>query len=229
MGLLGNLDELAQYVAQGGYVFQETTPVKGDAFYRLYRKMGIVNAGGSYDAQGVHLTSNVLIGEENLIIKDSFIVNSMMSVELDKKSKVLAKTVEGAPLFYGSIHTVKASSWCLTGQCCREKLNRGVIAGAISMLEPVFVYPIFNSKIVYLDDFPMPIASVIDPIIYNEYHKTRPAFIKDIWWPDMLALAKQSDVKYTGSSDRNLSESRSPSPIRVSARKRFKGTHLVWT
>jgi hypothetical protein len=197
MGLIGNLDEFAQYVAQGGYVFQETTPVKGDAFYRLYRKMGIVNAGGNHDAQGVQLTSNVLIGEENLIINDPFIVNSMMSVELDKKSKVLAKTAEGAPLLWEYPYG-KGKFMVFNGTMLQEKLNRGLIAGAISMLEPVFVYPIFNSKIVYLDDFPAPITTEVFPVIFNEYHKTTPAFYKDIWWPDMLALAKQSDVKYTG-------------------------------
>lgn len=196
MELVGNLDELAQYVKQGGYVFQETTPVKGDAFYRLYRKMGIVNASENQDSQGVHLTSNVLIGEQNLIINDPFIINSSMSVELDKKSRILAKTGEGIPLLWDYPYG-QGKFMVFNGTMLQEKLNRGLIAGALSMLEPVFVYPIFNSKIVYLDDFPAPIASVIDPVIYNEYRKTRPSFIKDIWWPDMLALAKQSDVKYT--------------------------------
>ncbi|NOU84527.1 DUF2194 domain-containing protein [Paenibacillus sp. LMG 31460] len=197
MELIGNLEELAQYVKQGGYVFQEATPEKGDAFYQLYRKMGIVNAGGNLNKQGVHLTSNVLIGEKNLIINDPFIMNSMMTVELDRKSRVLAETADGAPLLWDYPYG-QGKFMVFNGTMLQEKLNRGLIAGALSMLEPVFVYPIFNSKIVYLDDFPMPIASVIDPIIYNEYHKTRPSFIKDIWWPDMLALAKQSDVKYTG-------------------------------
>lgn len=196
MELIGNLEELAQYVKQGGYVFQETTPEKGDAFYRLYRKMGIVNAGENLDSQGIHLTSNVLIGEENLLIKDPFIINSMMSVELDKKSRVLAKTADGAPLLWDFTYG-QGKFMVFNGTMLQEKLNRGLIAGALSMLEPVFIYPIFNSKIVYLDDFPAPIALKVDPVIYNEYHKTRPSFIKDIWWPDMLALAKKSDVKYT--------------------------------
>lgn len=196
MELIGDLEELAQYVKEGGYVFQEATPVKGDAFYRLYRKMGIVNAGKELEAQGVHLTSNVLLGEKDLIINDPFIVNSVMSVELDRESRILAKTADGVPLLWDYPYG-QGKFMVFNGTMLQEKINRGLIAGALSMLEPVFVYPIFNSKIVYIDGFPAPITPKIDPIIYNEYHKTRPSFTKDIWWPDMLALATKSDVKYT--------------------------------
>ncbi|WNR42343.1 DUF2194 domain-containing protein [Paenibacillus roseipurpureus] len=196
MSLIGNVDELAQYVKQGGYVFQETTPEKGDSFYRLYRKMGIVNVRENLNSRGIHLTSNVLIGEDELTINDPFIFNSMMSVELDLKSRVLAKSAEGVPLLWDYPYG-QGKFMVFNGTMLQEKLNRGLIAGALGMLEPVFVYPIFNSKIVYLDDFPMPIANTMDTMIYDEYHKSRPAFFKDIWWPDMLSLAKKSDVKYT--------------------------------
>lgn len=196
MGLIGNLDGLTQYVEQGGFVFQEAIPEKGDAFYRLYRKMGIVNAGEYRDVQGIHLTSNVLIGEKNLIINDPFIVNSILAVELDKKSRVLAKTADGAPLLWDYPYG-QGKFMVFNGTMLQEKLNRGLIAGALSMLEPVFVYPIFNSKLVYLDDFPAPISTAPFPVIYNEYHKTTPSFYRDIWWPDMLALAKKNDLKYT--------------------------------
>lgn len=196
LGLIGNLEQLIQYIEKGGYVFQETTTTKGDAFYRLYRKMGIVNAGNLRNAQGIHLTSNVLIGEENLRINGQFMMNSIMEVELDEKSRVLAKTADGAPLLW-DYQFGQGKFMVFNGTMLQEKLNRGLIAGALSMLEPVFVYPIFNSKIVYLDDFPAPIPTEIYPIIYNEYHKTTSSFFKDIWWPDMLSLAKKSDVKYT--------------------------------
>jgi hypothetical protein len=196
MALIGNLDDLALYVKQGGYVFQEVSPMKGDAFYRLYRKLGIVNAGEEREAQGVHLTSNVLLGEENLRIDDPFIVNTVMSVELDQKSRILAKTAGGVPMLWDYSYG-KGKFMVFNGTMLQEKINRGLIAGALSLLEPVFVYPIFNSKIVYIDDFPAPIALNVDPAIYEEYQKTRPSFFKDIWWPDMLAIAKKSNVKYT--------------------------------
>ncbi|KRE93097.1 hypothetical protein ASG89_06205 [Paenibacillus sp. Soil766] len=196
MAMLGNLDELAQYVKQGGYVFQEATPMKGDAFYRLYRKLGIVNAGEGREVQGIHLTSNVLLGENNLVIDDPFIINSVMTVELDQKSRVLVKSAGGLPMLWDYTYG-KGKFMVFNGTMLQEKINRGLLAGALSMLEPIFVYPIFNSKIMYIDDFPAPIATEVDPIIYDEYQKTRPAFFKDIWWPDMLAVAKKNNIKYT--------------------------------
>jgi hypothetical protein len=196
LGLLGETQILADYVNQGGYAFLTVHPAQDDAFFRLYRKMGILDAGDIVDIQGIKLASNVLIGERGLVIDDSFLTNSVMSVELDEKSRVHATTANGVPLLWDYPYG-DGKFMVLNGTMLQEKINRGLLAGAVSMLQPDFIYPIFNSKIMYIDDFPAPIGKTVDAAIYRDYRRDRPAFFRDVWWPDMLKAAKQFDIKYS--------------------------------
>ncbi|MBD2867543.1 DUF2194 domain-containing protein [Paenibacillus arenilitoris] len=196
LGLLGDAQTLADYVDRGGYAFLTMYPEQDDAFYRLYRKMGILDAGELVEAQGITLTSNVLIGENGLVIDDPFITNPVLSVALDEKSRVLATTAGGVPLLWDYPYG-EGKFMVFNGTMLQEKINRGLIAGAVSMLMPEFIYPIFNAKIMYIDDFPAPIASTLDADLYRDYRRDRPAFFRDVWWPDMLKAAKQYDIVYT--------------------------------
>lgn len=196
LGLLGETQTLADYVNQGGYAFLTVQPEQDDAFFRLYRKMGILDVGDIANTQGIELTSNVLIGEKGLIIDDPFVINSVMSVELDEKSRVLATTASGIPLLWDFPYG-EGKFMVFNGAMLQEKINRGLLAGAVSMLHPDFIYPIFNAKIMYIDDFPAPISKTVDADIYREYRRDRPAFFRDVWWPDMLKAAKQFDIKYS--------------------------------
>ncbi|MFB6365400.1 DUF2194 domain-containing protein [Paenibacillus elgii] len=198
--LLGDPDVLARYVEQGGYAFFAVRPELDDTLYRLYRKMGILAIGEFKDSDGIQLTSNVLIGEAGLTLDDSFITNPTLTVELDEKSRVLAKTAEGVPLLWDFAYG-QGKFMTFNGAMLQEKINRGMLAGAISLLEPDFIYPVFNSKIMYIDDFPAPIPqgtdTGVDAEIYRDYRRDIPTFYKQIWWPDMLKAAKQNDIKYT--------------------------------
>ncbi|QWU13994.1 hypothetical protein SAMN04487895_101262 [Paenibacillus sophorae] len=193
---VGNLDDLASYADQGGHIFLTSMPEQNDAFYRLYRKLGILNAGNYKDEAGVHLRDEVLIGESGLHIDDRFIMNTVMQVELDSSVHVNAETSAGTPLMW-SIPSGKGSIMVFNGTMLQEKINRGLIAGAISMMVPDFIYPVFNSKVVYIDDWPAPYGNSIDEAIYKTYKLNRHGFFNEIWWPDMLKIAKRYNVKYT--------------------------------
>lgn len=196
LNLLGDVDVLSDYAKQGGFVFLAGYPEPNDSFYRLYRKMGIIGTGNVKDVQGIHLTSNVLIGEKGLTIDDPFMLNSALTVELDDKSRVLAQAVNGLPLLWDFSYG-KGKFMVFNGTILQGKIHRGLLAGAISLLEPDFIYPVFNSKIMFIDDFPAPIGNLSDAQIYRQYHRDNRGFFKDIWWPDMLKAAKRYDIKYT--------------------------------
>ncbi|MFC5469425.1 DUF2194 domain-containing protein [Cohnella suwonensis] len=193
---LGDPDRLANYVEEGGYAFFTQTLEPNDVFYRLYRKLGILNVGDYIEGQGIKLTSNVLIGEKGLVMDDPFMQNSLLTLELDDDSRIMATTAKGVPMLWDRSYG-KGKFMVFNGTMLEGKLSRGLLAGAISMLIPDFIYPIFNSKVVYIDDFPAPIRKGIDPEIYREYKRDIPAFFRDIWWPGMLKAAKQNNVLYT--------------------------------
>ncbi|MDT3424718.1 hypothetical protein J2Z22_000230 [Paenibacillus forsythiae] len=187
---------LASYVEQGGHLFFTSMPEQNDSFYQFYRKMGILNAGNYKDEAGVQLRDEVLIGESGLHIDDSFIMNTVMEVELDSSVTVHAATSAGTPLIW-SVPSGKGSIMVFNGTMLQEKINRGLIAGAVSMMVPDFIYPVFNSKVVYIDDWPAPYGNSIDEAIYQTYRMNRQGFFKEIWWPDMLKIAKRNNIKYT--------------------------------
>lgn len=193
---IGNISSLPEYVNNGGYVMFANWLDADNTFNQIYRKLGIISSSSPIQAHGIELKSNVLIGADNLIIDDNFVINTTNSIELDDSSEILATTLEGIPLMWRRDHG-KGAFIVFNGTMLQEKVNRGLLAGGISLLEPDFIYPIFNSKQIFIDDFPAPIRKGIAPSIYEEYHKDIPKFFHDIWWPDMLKAAKSTDSKYT--------------------------------
>lgn len=196
IGKVINPDELASYVEMGGHVFFAQQVELDDDFYRLYRKMGIVDIGEYGESYGVELTSNVLIGEKGARFDDPFIEEVHVTFALEDDSKLLAKMINGTPLLWEHEYG-RGSFMVCNGILLQEKMNRGLFIGAISLLVPDFIYPVFNSKVMFIDDFPAPIRQGIEPQIYREYQRDIPSFFKDIWWSDMLKAARQHDLKYT--------------------------------
>ncbi|MGK5510913.1 DUF2194 domain-containing protein [Brevibacillus formosus] len=197
LGMLANLDAMMQYAHNGGNVFFSRMPEYNDSLYRIYRKLGINSINSPIVTNGIQMTSNLLIQGEDAKIGADSIVNSSIPVELDRQAKVHAVSAENIPLLWetgygqGKIMVYNATNM-------QSAMNRGLIAGGISLVNQDFMYPIFNMKVMYIDDFPAPFRRGIEPSIYREYHKDIPSFYRDVWWPDMIKLAADYDVTYTG-------------------------------
>ncbi|MDQ0193529.1 DUF2194 domain-containing protein [Paenibacillus wynnii] len=196
LSLLREPSLLNGYLEQGGNIFLTILPKQNDAFYQLYRKLGIINVGALKNEVGIRLIDEVLLGEAGLQIDDSFINNTVMQVELDSSARIHATTLADTPLLW-SFSVGKGEVMVFNGTMLQEKISRGIIAGGVSMLMPDFIYPIFNSKLMYIDGWPAPYGNSIDPHIYEIYKLNRQDFFKQIWWPDMLKAAKRYGLKYT--------------------------------
>ncbi|MFS0554912.1 DUF2194 domain-containing protein [Brevibacillus sp. 179-C9.3 HS] len=194
---IANLDEMMQYAHNGGNMFFSRMPEYNDSLYRIYRKLGINSMNIPIVTNGIQMTSNLLIHGQDAKIAAESINNSSIPVELDRRTKVHAESADGMPLLWeteygqGKVMVYNATN-------LQSAMNRGLIAGSISVLNEDFMYPIFNMKITYIDDFPAPFRRGIEPSIYQEYRKDIPSFFRDIWWPDMIKLAADNDLTYTG-------------------------------
>ena len=78
------------------------------------------------------------------------------------------------------------------------RTERGVIAGAYSLLEDAFVYPVINASMFFVDDFPAPIPDGTNEYIYRDYKVNIDYFYTNIWFPDMMELARKYGLHYTG-------------------------------
>lgn len=191
-------ERIMAHAERGGRVFFAVRPKLGSALDGVYRKMGIYELGDQYkDASGVLLTSDVLLKGQGAKLSDNYFENSMISVQLDKNARVFMNAGDGSPLLW-SIDYGEGRIMVFNGTALSFSPHRGVIAGAMSYLHDDYMYPIFNAKVVYLDDFPAPFPEGTHPAIYNEYSRTTQDFFREIWWPEMQLGAARNDIVYTG-------------------------------
>lgn len=188
--------DIGNYVEQGGYYFQMRIDDPSQVISQIYRKFGIVNYQWIEANIGINMATPLLIGQTDKQFGASFFYNDSLIVELDDDVMVYADGLSGIPLLWSNNYG-SGKFMVYNGNNLYAKSNRGLVVGAISLMIPNYIYPIFNEKLFYIDDFPAPISSKTDPNIYEEYGKNLASFYRDIWWPDMIKAAKRYDVKYT--------------------------------
>ena len=79
-----------------------------------------------------------------------------------------------------------------------DKVMRGFYASAISLLGDATAYPVINSAVFYLDDFPSPVPSGDGTYIKRDYGLSIADFYTKVWWPDLQKLAQKYGIRYTG-------------------------------
>ncbi|UKS25797.1 DUF2194 domain-containing protein [Paenibacillus sp. HWE-109] len=209
-----NLDAIMTYVNDGGRVFFAESPLVDDSLYTIYRKLGINSIGPYVNEKGIKITSNILIKAKGMEFKGDFIENAMVFFELNNNSKIHAVTDKNNPLIWEYTYG-KGKFIVYNGSTLQEKTSRGLVAGALSLINDNFIYPIINSKVAYIDDFPAPFGDGKATNIYKEYGRTNQRFYRDIWWPDMIKIAKNRDLIYTGVLIENYNDTIKP-PFNIS-------------
>ena len=108
-----------------------------------------------------------------------------------------AKTGDvGAPLIWSNDCGDGRAVVCNIG--VYDKVMRGFYAAAISLLGDATAYPVINSAVFYLDDFPSPVPSGDGTYIKRDYGLSIADFYAKVWWPDLQKLAQKYGIRYTG-------------------------------
>jgi hypothetical protein len=76
------------------------------------------------------------------------------------------------------------------------KFMRGILTGAISVVSDLLIYPIIDSTVIFIDDFPADYHSTYD-VIASNYGRNFQRYVLEIWWPDMKSLMEKYHLKYT--------------------------------
>ena len=79
-----------------------------------------------------------------------------------------------------------------------EKRDRGLLFSLMMLGLEGIPYPISNSSSIFLDDFPAPLYGVSLEPVKTELNISQSEFYTEHWWPDMLQLAKNEDIVYSG-------------------------------
>ncbi|MBT9560264.1 MAG: DUF2194 domain-containing protein [Myxococcales bacterium] len=104
--------------------------------------------------------------------------------------------VDGSPVLWTRTHG-KGHVAVRNDYASVEKIYRGQILQLIQSVMPISAVPIVNAGVYFMDDAPQPMWDVKRYPIEGEYGISDTDFYRDVWWPDMLALAKEFDIKYT--------------------------------
>ena len=217
-----HLTDLMSWVSAGGSLMLAMTPENSGYLQAIAPKLGIDTVGYEYTtAESVVPSKDFMIGgRQRYEFSDPF--KSSLLVSLSETAHVWAKTGDtGAPLVWsnecGSGHTVV----CNIG--IYDKVMRGFYASAISLLGDATAYPVINSAVFYLDDFPSPVPSGDGTYIKRDYGLSIADFYTKVWWPDLQKLAQKYDIRYTGAMIENYEDVvNQVEPVRQSDTTQFR-------
>lgn len=189
-------DELIKFANDGGSIIFATRPLNDENFNKYKNYFGIEEVNGLVNSKDMKVLSNVIIKGEGLT-RDEDVENSSLDVTISKDSKVHIVAEDRLPLVWEK-SIGDGEVFFVNGQLLSEKSNRGVLSGIISEIGDSFIYPVINSKVLFLDDFPAPIPDTKSEHIYNEYGMDDYKFFINVWWPDMIKNFNKYNIKPTG-------------------------------
>ena len=140
-----------------------------------------------------------LIGAKGKEFGEITINGTGLKVKLNENVTIHATTSEedGTPIIwnvpYGNGHVSVCNANMLADKVCR-----GIIMASYSDLHNEYVYPVINSAMYCIDDFPSPIPTGYNQTIYRQYSCNMEDFYFNIWWPKMKNLVEKYGIKYTG-------------------------------
>lgn len=204
--LISNLDvlgekviELCDFVEEGGNVLFALTLQKSSALSIIESKLGILESSwDNAEVSKLFVSDEFMIGGgKSFTIDDPF--DSALSVNLDYgKAKVYMHTdgEKKIPLVWKTNYG--KGSFVVDNFGLYDKVFRGFFASSLSLLGDVFIYPVINGSTFYLDDFPSQIPEGSNEYINRDYNTTTTDFYTNIWWPDMMNIADNYGLKFTG-------------------------------
>ena len=193
---------LMNYVEAGGKLLLATVPESiGPQFDASYRRMGIVDFGDYLNYDTITFAEELLPGMAGRTFSGETFADVALSVTLENSARVCAwaEDAQGrrTPLIWsydcgqGRVAVFNATSG-------RGDFWRGIVAGCINTLSDTVLYPVINALCLFIDDFPSPQYESESDVVRDEYNRSAKEFYRDIWWPDMLQIAKAYGDRYTG-------------------------------
>lgn len=192
--------ELADWVENGGRVLFAIRPDPSQSFSSIYRKMGILSKNDQLAlTNGIHFTSDLLPGAKDLSIGTAYFHHSSIPIQLEDNAIVHLTSADNyqLPLLWEYKHGQGRFVFINSDQFS-NKSSRGIVAAAYSLLKDITVFPVINSSMFYIDDFPSPMPQGENEFVFKEYGRNNESFFRNIWWPDMQSLARKYGLRYTG-------------------------------
>ena len=215
------LIDLMNWVKDGGSVLFAMTPQKTTYFDAISPKLGVLSSSWEYKtAESIVPAEEFMLGGgQRYEFSDPF--QSSLSVSLREESTVYARTGdEGVPLVWGT--KSGAGRVVVDNIGIYDKIMRGIYAASFSLLCDAAAYPVINSAVFYLDDFPSPVPGGDGSYIRRDYGMSIADFYSKVWWPDLVKLAQQYSIRFTGVMIENYEDDTQSTPVRQPDTQQFR-------
>lgn len=215
------LIDLMNWVQDGGSVLFAMTPQKTTYFDAISPKLGVLSSSWEYKtAESIVPTEEFMLGGgQRYELSDPF--ESSLSVSLREEATVYARTGdEGVPLVWGT--KSGAGRVVVDNIGIYDKIMRGIYAASFSLLCDAAAYPVINSAVFYLDDFPSPVPGGDGSYIRRDYGMSIADFYSKVWWPDLMKLAQQYSIRFTGVMIENYEDDTQSTPVRQPDTQQFR-------
>jgi len=181
-----------------------------DALFSGYAaKFGIYEKGLERRAEYLKITDDVILGLKkgekfaNLMLEDQ-----IYDIHIRDEARVYLTDESDIPIYY-TLDYGKGRIGVFNGENLDEREFEGLIPGMLGTLADDFIYPIINSGVVFLDDWPAPF-NFVNEDVYEQYGMDFDDFLKYVWWPDMLGLIKKFDIRFTGTFVLSYNDNQEP-------------------
>ena len=214
--------ELCDWVSEGGNALFAMTLQKTAYTSIIEQKLGIISSGYENTVvDSIYFEPGFMLGGGQAYeITDPY--DSAWSVQLSEQAKVHAQVEDenGQPVIWENQYG--KGKFVVDNFGLYEKAVRGFYAASYSLLTDVGVYPVINGSTFYLDDFPSPVPNGDGTYVKRDYGMSISEFYMNVWWPDMLKLASEHGIHYTGVMIENYEDATDGTIEKQKDTKRFQ-------
>ena len=214
--------ELCDWVSEGGNALFAMTLQKTAYTSIIEQKLGIISSGYENTVvDSIYFEPGFMLGGGQAYeITDPY--DSAWSVQLSEQAKVHAQVEDenGQPVIWENQYG--KGKFVVDNFGLYEKAVRGFYAASYSLLTDVGIYPVINGSAFYLDDFPSPVPNGDGTYVKRDYEMSISNFYMNVWWPDMLELASDHGIRYTGVMIENYGDATDGTIEKQKDTKRFE-------
>lgn len=194
---------------------------KSGAFDTVAQKLGVLSSSWSNKvAESIVPAAGFMLGGgQRYELSDPF--ESALGVRLRDDATVYAVTGdEGVPLVWST--ELGKGRIVVDNIGVYDKVMRGFYAASYSLLGDACAYPVLNSAVFFLDDFPSPVPEGDGQYIRQQYGLSIAEFYTKVWWPDLVRLAERYGIRYTGVMIENYGDDTEAPPTRQRNIRQFQ-------
>jgi hypothetical protein len=191
------IDKLIDFVSTGGTIFLPFASEDHRIAYLIGFKPTAEYATDT-KSSGFHFNSPVLPNMKDSNYGDDVVHFGFAKENFNKNIRVLATAVNNPnyPLIIENV-VGKGKVFFYNTSDALEKIDRGLLFSGILKGVEGIPYPIANTSTIFLDDFPSPVYNIKSEPVTSEMDMTITDFVKKVWWPDMIDLAKKYKINYS--------------------------------